>query len=86
VTYRYVVVAYNVFGDSPQSEQIRVALGSLPFAPNAPIKNEILSTLTSITVSWNQVADKDGIAVTGYLLYMDDGYNGDFTVVYDGTS
>lgn len=66
--YRYVVVAYNVFGDSPQSEEIRVALGSLPYAPNAPIKNEILSTVTSITVTWNKVADKDGIAVSGYIL------------------
>lgn len=58
----------------------------MPFAPNAPIKNEVLSTITSITVSWNKVADKDGIAVSGYILYMDDGYHGNFAVVYNGTN
>lgn len=49
-TYRYVLVASNVFGDSPQSEEIRVAQGSLPTAPNAPSKIELLSTMDSITV------------------------------------
>jgi hypothetical protein len=44
VTYRYVLVASNVFGDSPWSEEIRVAFGSLPTAPDALTKIEILST------------------------------------------
>jgi hypothetical protein len=41
--YRYVLKANNVFGASIQSEEIRVALGSLPIAPNAPTKVEELS-------------------------------------------
>jgi hypothetical protein len=49
-TYRYVLQATNVFGDSPLSEEIRVALGSLPLAPNAPQKIEELSSKSAITV------------------------------------
>ena len=37
------------------SEEIRVAMGSLPIAPNVPIKIESLSSMNSITVSWNIV-------------------------------
>ena len=44
-TYRYVLVAYNAYGDSPISEEIRVALGSLPLTPSKPTKIEELSKL-----------------------------------------
>jgi hypothetical protein len=50
VTYRYVLVASNVFGDSTFSEEIRVAFGSLPLAPNTPVKVEEFSTPTAIAV------------------------------------
>jgi hypothetical protein len=53
--YRYVLVCSNVFGDSPQSEETRLALGQLPVAPNAPTKVEELSTETSIAIEWNKV-------------------------------
>jgi hypothetical protein len=86
LTYRYVLVATNVFGDSPISEETRVALGSLPVAPNAPVKIEELSSPTSIAVEWNKVVFQDDVPVSGYHLYMDDGYNGDFIKIYDGTS
>ena len=35
-TYRFVVVAVNVFGSSDQSEELRVAAGAKPDTPNAP--------------------------------------------------
>ena len=76
----------NVFGDSPQSQEIRVALSSLPAAPNAPYKVETLSSVTSIAVKWDLVGDTDGTPVTGYHLYMDDGYNGVFTKIFEGTN
>jgi len=53
VTYRFVLVASNMFGDSEMSEEIRIAIGSLPLAPDAPVKVESASSLTSITVQWN---------------------------------
>lgn len=86
VIYRFVLVATNIFGDSIQSEEKRVALGFLPPAPNAPTKIEHLSTLTSMTVEWNRVYSTDGVPVIGYILFMDDGFNGEFTIIYDGSN
>lgn len=82
--YRFVLVATNTFGDSEQSEEVRSALGTLPTKPSAPTKNEGASSLTSIYLEWSEVAATDGISITGYKLYADDGFNGDFTEVYNG--
>jgi len=43
------------------------------------------STPSSLAVQWNPIADVDGVPVLGYLLYIDDGLNGDFSLVYDGS-
>lgn len=67
------------------SEEIRVALGFLPPAPSAPTKVEHESSTTSITVEWNRVFSADGVVVSGYILFMDDGFDGDFVMVYDGS-
>ena len=48
--YRYVLKVKNEFGDSPQSEQIRIAMSSLPAFPDAPTKVENLSSISSIAV------------------------------------
>jgi hypothetical protein len=42
------------------------------------MKDELKSSVDSITVSWNKVSNTDGIPITGYHLYVDDGYEGDF--------
>ena len=62
-----------------------MAIGRRPTTPNAVRKVESLSSLTTIVVEWDEVAAIDGITTTGYLLYIDDGRNGEFSIVYDGT-
>ena len=84
-TYRFTLQAVNIYGSSDFSEETRVALGTLPPQPNPPTKVEALSSISSIAVTWNEVIPTDGVAITGYKLYMDDGYSGNFFVVYDGT-
>ena len=84
-TYRFVLHAVNQFGESVQSEETVVALGRLPEQPSAPYKIESASSQTNIVVAWNQVPDIDGIPTLGYKLMMDDGLNGDFQVIYDGS-
>ena len=84
-TYRYVLVAYNSYGDSPISEEIRIALGCLPLTPSKPTKIEELSSLTSIAVQWERVEFLDDVPVDGYHLWMDDGLHGDFKQVYNGS-
>jgi hypothetical protein len=42
-----------------------------------------MSSQTSITVSWTPVADKE-IPTSGYNLYMDNGDDGDFSLIMNG--
>ena len=63
-----------------------MAIGRRPTTPNAVSKVESLSSLTTIVVEWDEVAAIDNIITTGYILYIDDGRNGDFHIVYDGTN
>ena len=44
-----------------------------------------MGSLTTIVVEWDAVGVIDGITTTGYLLYIDYGLNGDFSLLYDGT-
>jgi Fibronectin type III domain len=83
--YRFKVQAVNEFGDSDFSEDVKASLGSVPSKPHTPVKVEMKSSKTSIAVQWDQNDDSVSAKVTGYQLLMDDGYNGDFTVIYDGS-
>jgi len=42
--------------------------------------------MTSIYVQWDAVTSTDGIQITGYKLYKDDGLNGAYTLLYDGSN
>jgi len=44
-------------------------------------------TKTSIAVSWSKSSPTQGLAgsITGYKLWMDNGFNENFVVVFDGT-
>lgn len=64
---------------------MKCSLGSVPDKPFTPEKVELLSLQTSIALVWEQNLDKVTRKLTGYKLYMDDGYNGNFRVIYDGT-
>lgn len=85
-TYRFYLQAVNAFGPSGSSEETRAALGSHPNKPNAPYKIESQSSLTSITVGWDESAEVYGTPISGYRLYGDGGSGGNFAVVYDGST
>lgn len=84
--YRLVVKAVNQFGTSEASEELRVALGGLPAQPAAPSKVETGSTETALMIAWTESAEVDGVDIEGYVLYMDDGHQGDLKPVYSGAS
>lgn len=48
-----------------------------------PVKENALSSLTSIHLNWNVVSDTQ-INVLGYQVYMDAGSNGHYTMVFNG--
>ena len=83
--YRFVVKALNAFGPSESSPETTAAIGRRPLTPNPVRKVEQLSTLTTIVVEWDEVPAVDNIITKGYILYMDDGREGIFKVVYDGS-
>lgn len=35
-------------------------------------------------INWDESAPVDSVDIVGYILYMDDGYNGKFMPVYNG--
>lgn len=56
--------------------------------PDQPINLEWVieeSSSNYITVQWDDVTDKE-IQTTGYILYIDNGNDGDFRVAFDGTN
>jgi hypothetical protein len=83
--YFFVYTATNSVGTSVLSNELDVALINYPAKPSAPIKIDSLSTLTSIFVTWDQMAAND-LNVIGYKLWMDSGNHGDFQVVLDGAN
>ena len=82
--YYFKYLAYNIKGSSDYSNEIVSAASPLPVAPFAPTKVNSKSSLKSIYVQWATVTDPSS-PVTGYKLYMDEGNNGNFKMIFDGT-
>lgn len=84
--YQFCATAENTIGESECSGIVTFPTSDIPTTPNAPRKIEASSSKTSIAVEWDQVADMDAGSgqITGYILYMDDGNLGSYSVVYNG--
>ena len=82
--YSFVYKATNRVGSSNLSTILTVPVADVPAVATAP---QLLDhDQTSITVSWNQVVDTQlpaGI-ILGYKLYMDNGYNEDYVLIFNG--
>jgi hypothetical protein len=83
LTYKIAILAYNSEGPSDLSEYVVIAAGSLPTAPTTILKG--LSTSSTISVTWDKVADAD-LPITGYLLEMADFGSYDFKAIYKGAN
>jgi hypothetical protein len=78
--------AMNEIGWSQYSTDMIAAMTNLPLQPSMPIKDETLSTKTSIALNWLSVADNAGESggrVTGYRVYMAKDTDGSFVLVHD---
>lgn len=83
--YRFKITANNDIGESDYSNEVRIAIASLPGDPAAPTINSAKSTLTSLYVSWTAPTTGLDISVDGYKLYMGEKGSGVFSVIYDGS-
>lgn len=83
--YSFRFRAVNSKGSSDYSEILSVAAIDPPEKAFAPQVDYTQSSRTSLFVKWQINADQLGLGelFSGYKLYMDDGYGGDFKVVLD---
>jgi hypothetical protein len=81
--YFFIYRAVNSVGSSPFSDEINVMQDNYPSKPTTPTKVDLLSSLTSIYVTWDPLIAND-LNVLGYVLYMDSENDGDFNVVLNG--
>ena len=81
--YSFRFKASNAKGDSEYSAILTVACSSPPEQADMPAVDYSLSSRTSIFLKWQLNADGIGPGglISGYKLYMDDGYGGDFELV-----
>lgn len=74
----------NDYGSSLWSPTLDLVVAPLPSAPESPTKQQLLSSQTSIYVTWAQpTADVE--IITGYQLFMYDAKGGENELVYDGS-
>ena len=81
--YKFVYSAVNSYGSSDTSNQVDCGVSSFPAQPSPPTKVAAASGQTYISLSWLKSADTE-LPVLGYVLNMDDGYGGAFSVIYNG--
>jgi hypothetical protein len=77
--YTFRFKAVNEKGSSEYSEQVSIAANEPPEQSATSVVDYTQSTRNSIFVSWdlNEDAIGEGGLITGYKLYMDDGYGGE---------
>jgi hypothetical protein len=83
-SYLISVSAVSEIGESElQSLATRMLAVELPPAPDVAITG---SSRDSCHVSWSAVTAPAGTSITGYVILVDDGRNGDFRVAHDGAT
>lgn len=82
--YRIKVLAKNEWDiASGFSEELVVALGSVPAAPGAPVKVISGSAANEIAVDWVENSPET-LPIYGYRLYSDLGVDDEFSLIFDG--
>ena len=81
--YKFKTRALNVYGYSDWSEELDVGVSSFPAQPAALVKLAAETGPTYITLQWAKSLDTQ-LPVLGYQIWMDDGDDGDYSIVYEG--
>lgn len=81
--YKFKVITVNELGPSDFSDEIDGGVSSFPGQPLSPTKVESDSGETYITLQWLASSNTE-LPVIGYVLNMDDGYGGVYSVIYNG--
>ena len=77
------VSAVNQIGESKLSASNTVTFANLPSAP-ASLSLTSNAQPAEIVASWTAPSQVNGDAIDGYNVYVDDGYGGPFSLVFEG--
>jgi hypothetical protein len=75
--------AVNEVGESNLSTSSSIVFANVPEAP-ASLVLEAHEDDESIIAKWTAPVNVNGDAVSGYKVYVDDGYGGEFVMIFDG--
>lgn len=74
--YRFYLVAFNTNGAGLASNIATYPPCNTPSGFARP--SRVSSSLTSITISWQEPLNNGGCSITGYAVFVDNGANGPF--------
>lgn len=82
-SYQITVSAVSVIGEGPKSNPLIIWAVDVPTAPVLSLTD---TSRSSCSVQWTAVNSPLNSLITGYVVYIDDGLDGNFVVGYDGKS
>ena len=82
-SYKLQVSASNEIGESQKSVARTLRHANVPSAPQSLVLTAAIKP-DEIKAEWTAPASMNGDSVSGYRVYLDDGFGGPFTLVYDG--
>ena len=80
-SYSIRISSFTAIGEGAQSNPLTIWAIDLP---DAPILSRIDTNSDSCSVQWTAVTPPSNSLITGYMLYVDDGLDGDYTLAYNG--
>lgn len=81
LSYQISISAVSVIGEGPRSNPLTIWAINVPSAPVLTLTD---TSRSSCSVQWTPVSSPLNSLITGYVVYIDDGLDGDFKVGYDG--
>lgn len=80
-SYRISISSVSLIGEGAQSNPLTIWAINLPSAPTLTLTD---TSRDSCSVQWSIVSPSANSLITGYLVYIDDGLDGDFVIGYNG--
>ena len=80
-SYSIRISSFTAIGEGAQSNPLTIWAINLP---DAPTLSRTDTSRNSCSLQWTPVTPPSNSLITGYRLYVDDGLDGEFNVIYDG--
>lgn len=83
-SYKVSISAVSLIGEGPKSNPLTMWAIDVPSAPTALTLTQ--TSRDSCSVQWTAINPPPNSLITGYVVLIDDGLDGAFSVGYDGSS